>query len=105
MAHKDEGDDTICAVIPFGEWTDGRLVLHELGMVLDLTMGDVVFFPSCYVTHFNMGFSGVRCSLVLFSDKHGKDWVHFRNGWHNHMVTDDLDDDITTVEDAYVTVA
>ena len=88
-AHKDEGDDTVCVSIPFGNWTQGQLVLHELGMVLDLTLGDVVIFPSCYITHFGLDFAGVRCSLILFSDKHGKDWVRFRNGWKDHMVVHD----------------
>jgi hypothetical protein len=88
-AHKDGGDDTLCVTIPFGKWTSGRLVLHEAGIVLDLSVGDVVIFPSCYITHFNLDFDGVRCSIVMFSDKHGKEWLRFRNGWNGHMVVKD----------------
>lgn len=88
-AHKDPGDDTLCVTIPFGEWTDGDLILYESGVVLDLVVGDIIAFPSCSLTHFNMDFDGIRGSVIFFSDKHGKDWVRFRNGWNEHMVVPD----------------
>jgi hypothetical protein len=84
--HKDGKDKKFCCVVPFGTWTQGQLVLYEPGIVLDLTLGDVVIFPSCHITHFNLHIDGVRCSLTLFSDNHGQDWVRFRNGWQDHIV-------------------
>jgi hypothetical protein len=105
--HKDSWDDTLCVVVQFGQWMGGELVLHELGVVLDLAIGDVLFFPSGQVTHFNMPYAGTRCSLVLFSDKHGRDWVRFRNGWDGHMVvkpekSDDNSDDCDDYVDEHV---
>jgi hypothetical protein len=97
--HADEGDDQICVVIPLGEWEKGSLVLHELGVVLELSEGDVVVFPSCKITHFNLDFEGVRCSIVLFSDKHGKDWVRFRNGWSGHIAEKKSNYDTESDED------
>ena len=84
--HLDSGDDTICVVIPFGDWTGGAIVLYEAGLVLDLSAGDVLIFPSYKITHFNLHFAGVRCSLVMHSDKHGSSWVEHRNGWQGHIV-------------------
>jgi hypothetical protein len=86
QGHKDAKDKKFCCVIPFGKWVHGQLVLHEPGIVLDLTPGDVVIFPSRHITHFNLHVDGVRCSLTLFSDNHAQDWVRFRNGWQDHMV-------------------
>jgi hypothetical protein len=52
-------------------------------------MGDVVIFPSGHITHFNLDYEGTRCSLVMFMDKQGDEWVKNRNGWAHHMVMDD----------------
>ena len=90
--HKDAWDDTFCVVIPFGLWTKGQLVLYEAGIVLELVVGDVAIFPSYQITHFNLAYEGIRCSLVFFSDRHGRDWVRFRNGWDGHMVVKTLSD-------------
>jgi hypothetical protein len=84
--HKDSLDLEPCVVIPFGKWEQGDLVLFEPGIVLELQLGDVLFFPSCFFTHFNLPYAGTRCSLVMFTDKHGLDWVRYRNGWEKHMV-------------------
>jgi hypothetical protein len=88
-AHKDAKDKRFCCVVPFGQWTKGQLVLYEPGIVLDLVPGDVVIFPSCHITHFNLEIDGIRCSLVLFADRHGEDWVKYRNGWKDHIVVKD----------------
>jgi hypothetical protein len=44
--HLDPKDDTLCFILPFGNWTGGGLVLHELGIVVELTEGTGVLFPS-----------------------------------------------------------
>ena len=85
--HLDSGDDTICVVIPFGDFEGGELVLSDAGLMINLQEGDVFIFPSFRLTHFNMHFTGVRGSLVMHSDKDGKRWVKDRNGWQFHMAT------------------
>ncbi|KAJ7021638.1 hypothetical protein C8F04DRAFT_1313727 [Mycena alexandri] len=79
--HRDPGDELLCVVIPFGTWEGGELCLYEVGLMFDLKMGDVLLFPSCDITHFNMNFTGKRGSLVLHSDREGKAWVRDRRGW------------------------
>ncbi|KAJ7883087.1 hypothetical protein B0H13DRAFT_2344360 [Mycena leptocephala] len=80
-AHRDRFDKIFCVVIPFGKWTGGELCLYEPGFVFRLKPWDILIFPSCDITHFNLDFQGVRLSLVLHSDKYGDRWVRNRNGW------------------------
>lgn len=79
--HRDAMDKKICVVAPFGLWKGGELCLFEVGLVLKLKPGDVVIFPSCDITHFNLAFQGLRASLVLHSDRQGDEWGTDRNGW------------------------
>lgn len=85
--HTDNGDTTICAVIPFGDYEGGELVLHEAGLVLDIKRGDVLIFPSHLINHFNLHFKGFRGSIVMHSDKEVARWNFDRNGWNKHIVT------------------
>jgi hypothetical protein len=78
-------DKRICVVMPFGDWEGGELCLYELGLVIKLKPGDIVIFPSCDITHFNLHFTGLRGSLVLHSDKQGDSWVQDFNGWSAHI--------------------
>jgi hypothetical protein len=97
-AHRDRFDKIFCVVIPFGKWTGGELCLYEPGFVSSFPVAacshfrfqgfvfrlkpwDILIFPSCDITHFNLDFQGVRLSLVLHSDKYGDRWVRNRNGW------------------------
>ncbi|KAJ6487210.1 hypothetical protein C8R47DRAFT_518002 [Mycena vitilis] len=87
--HRDHGDKTLCVVIPFGRFVGGQLCLYELGFKFDLRMGDVLIFPSCDITHFNMHFTGKRGTLVLHSDRQGDEWARDCRGWGgyiSHMV-------------------
>jgi hypothetical protein len=85
-AHRDQSDQRICLVIPFGEWEGGEICLHELGLVIKLHPGDILVFPSCEITHFNLHFTGKRGSLVLHSDRQGARWVKDYNGWQRHIM-------------------
>lgn len=85
-AHTDTNDDTICVVIPFGDYTGGELVLHEAGIVLELVEGDILIFPSYRLTHYNLHFKGVRGSVVMHSDSKVKSWIKDRNGWDKHIL-------------------
>ncbi|KAJ6511160.1 hypothetical protein C8R45DRAFT_1162689 [Mycena sanguinolenta] len=86
-AHRDHGDKKICIVVPFGSFTGGELCLYETGFCFDLKLGDVLIFPSCDITHFNLHFTGVRGTLVLHSDRQGDVWAKTYNGWSRHFVT------------------
>ncbi|KII92930.1 hypothetical protein PLICRDRAFT_82571, partial [Plicaturopsis crispa FD-325 SS-3] len=55
-AHLDPWDDHICVVIPLCTFEGGELGLHEPGLVLEGSAGDVIVFPSCHITHFNLHF-------------------------------------------------
>ncbi|KAJ7267352.1 hypothetical protein C8J57DRAFT_1067884 [Mycena rebaudengoi] len=79
--HRDAGDKLFCVVIPFGSWRGGELCLYEPGFVFRLRPWDIIIFPSCDITHFNLDFEGTRLSLVLHSDKHGDHWIVDGNGW------------------------
>jgi hypothetical protein len=85
-AHRDWIDKHLCVVIPFGDWEGGEIVLYELGLVIKLKPGDILIFPSCHITHFNLHFSGLRGSIVLHSDTQGDRWVKDFNGWGKHIV-------------------
>jgi hypothetical protein len=85
IAHLDGMDKTICIVIPFGDFTDGRIVLWELGAVVEMYEGIILGFPSFAVTHFNLHFKGFRGSIVLHMDKDVDNWIKDRNGWESHM--------------------
>ena len=61
-------------VLPFGDWEGGQLVLHELGIALDLNHCDAVVFRSSLVTHFNLPFSGCRNAFVLHCDSQLLNW-------------------------------
>jgi hypothetical protein len=84
-AHRDHGDKKLCVVIPFGQFQGGQLCLYEIGLKFDLRLGDVLIFPSCDLTHFNMHFSGKRGTLVLHSDRQGDEWVSDRRGWSEYI--------------------
>ncbi|KAJ6465247.1 hypothetical protein DFH09DRAFT_957296 [Mycena vulgaris] len=80
-AHRDIFDKLFCIVIPFGRWKGGELCLYELGFVFRLHPWDMLVFPSCDITHFNLDFEGTRLSIVLHSDKSGDKWVQTGSGW------------------------
>lgn len=63
--------------------------MFEPGFVFRLHAWDMVFFPSCDITHFNLDFEGIRLSLVLHSDKYGDQWVRSGNGWLPNGPEDD----------------
>lgn len=83
--HRDVMDDRLCVVIPLGDFEGGELVIYEASLVFDARPGEAIIFRSTELTHFNLHYRGVRASLVLHSDKHGKDWVENRNEWNDHL--------------------
>jgi hypothetical protein len=83
--HRDSGDLCLCVVIPLGEWEGAELCLYEPRLVLDLSAGDMVAFPSHLITHFNLHMKGTRFSIILQTDKDMERWTATRNEWLNHM--------------------
>ncbi|KAJ7506796.1 hypothetical protein B0H11DRAFT_1706915 [Mycena galericulata] len=79
--HRDPLDKDYCLIIIISECEGGELCLYELGLVAGLKTGDVFIFPSCYVTHFNLHFNGLRATLVLHTDRHGDQWAKNGGGW------------------------
>ena len=83
--HRDRGDLRICMVSPLGHWTGGELVLHEARLVLALRPGDLLFFPSNRLTHFNMHCQGQRVSVVAHTDRACDAWLDHGFGWGAHL--------------------
>lgn len=82
--HRDPNDKEICLVIAITDDRNcegGELCLMEPGLVLAIRNGDVVIFPSCKISHFNLHFKGRRASLVFQSDTRFDDWLKDANGW------------------------
>lgn len=62
----------LCAIYVLGDfdWTSGgHLVLHDLGLLLELSPGDLAFFPSASITHYNLPIKpeATRESLVFYT--------------------------------------
>ncbi|RDX47707.1 hypothetical protein OH76DRAFT_1353787 [Lentinus brumalis] len=87
--HRDGKDLHACLVMPIGEFTGGDLVLVEPGLVLPLRCGDLVFFLSPEISHFNLHFKGMRASLVCHTDREGVVWSQTGNGWNGSSAFDD----------------
>ena len=62
----------VCAIYVLGDFdwtTGGHLVLHDLGLFLELAPGDLAFFPSASITHYNLPLQpdDTRESLVFYT--------------------------------------
>jgi len=66
--HVDAHDyvNGICALIPFGEYEQGELVIPDLCLTFNLRPGDIFFFASRRLIHGNLQSRGVRYSIVYF---------------------------------------
>lgn len=84
--HRDPNDKDICLVIVItSDCEGGELCLLEPGLVLALRNGDIIVFPSCKISHFNLHYKGRRASLVLQSDKWLSGWLKDGNGWDGNI--------------------
>ncbi|KAG9044754.1 hypothetical protein FS837_007578 [Tulasnella sp. UAMH 9824] len=69
---KNRANGGVCAVKTLGKYDwqrGGHIVLHELGLVVEMKPGDVLFFPSAVITHSTIPIfdSETRYSLVWYS--------------------------------------
>lgn len=77
LRHKDHMDtkDGVCVVYCWGDFKGGELVFDELKMVVPLLPGQLIFFRSAILTHWNQRVtSGKRNSFVLFTGSRVMDW-------------------------------
>jgi hypothetical protein len=85
--HHDVKDKRLCIVLPMTDFLGSQFCLYETGFSFDLQMGDVLIFPSCDLTHFNLHISGMHATLVLHSDCNSDDWAGDScSGWAAHVV-------------------
>lgn len=69
---KNRANGGLCAVKTLGKYDwrrGGHIVLHELGLVVEMKPGDVLFFPSAVITHSTIPIldGETRYSLVWYS--------------------------------------
>lgn len=50
-------------------------MFEELGLVFELSPGDVIIFRSDILTHYNLHYLVTQGSLVVHSDCHLKNWT------------------------------
>ncbi|KAE9395718.1 hypothetical protein BT96DRAFT_997413 [Gymnopus androsaceus JB14] len=81
IIHKDGGDLVACIVLDIGDHEGGELCLFEPRLVLELKSGDWTIFLSRDISHFNLHYNGIRCSVVIHSDKTGISYQKDCNGW------------------------
>lgn len=84
-AHRDSSDLSWCTAFTIQKCIGGQLCLHESGLVFDSNHGDFILFRSERETHFNLPFQGLRASIVLHTDKRGRDWEDNYNRWASHV--------------------
>ena len=84
-SHRDQNDFIACLVLPIGDFEGGELCLYEPGVVLPLQNGDIVFFLSFDITHFNLPYTGRRASMVLHTDKGGQRWKENMGHWQDNV--------------------
>ena len=72
--------DDLCGMMLLTHTDGGSLCLYEAGLVFDLNPGDIIFFASASLTHFNLDYRGWRVSVILHTDKAYKSWEKDCNG-------------------------
>jgi hypothetical protein len=56
-------------VVPAGNYSGGALILYDLRMIVELTPGDMFFFPDSLIHHSNEDIIGDRSSIVAFTQE------------------------------------
>ncbi|KAG8963095.1 hypothetical protein FRC00_007770 [Tulasnella sp. 408] len=69
---KNKANGGVCTIKTLGPYNSkrgGHIVLHELGLIIEMRPGDVIFFPSAVITHetIPIGPDEKRYSLVWYS--------------------------------------
>ncbi|QRV90747.1 DEAD-box ATP-dependent RNA helicase 42 [Ceratobasidium sp. AG-Ba] len=80
-AHRDSSDelDSICLILPLGDYEGGDLCLYEPRLRIELPPGAFCAIRSKRNLHFNLHFKGQRFSYVFTSDAGLRRWEERRN--------------------------
>lgn len=62
-------DNSLCVIVPLGEFEGGELVFPKINLVVELKRGNIIYFQSKKLLHGNISASGIRYSLVFFNHK------------------------------------
>ena len=65
--HIDKNDLGYNVVVPWGDWQGGRLVLHSVGVVVDIRPGDGFIFASSLLVHGVEELEGERSVVDIFT--------------------------------------
>ena len=76
---------------PFGQFTDGGLILWELDAIIELQRGDLFFFTDHLLNHSNEKAQGVRHSVVAFMENKVWTWMQERYEFTDYRVGYDTD--------------
>jgi hypothetical protein len=70
--HKDNVDclNAFCAIVVFGEFEGGDLVLSEIGITIEIKGGYIVLLRSALLEHFNLLIIGNRFAIVYYLRKY-----------------------------------
>lgn len=77
-------------VVSCGDYTDGDMILYELGYILEIVPGDLVMFPDSLIRHNNRPAEGHRKSVVTFTQENVFDFWHreYRMVLKKHIASD-----------------
>ena len=79
--HTDDMDLISCIVSPWGDFIGGELVFPGLKLIISLTPFTFCDFPSHFLEHMNLEYSGKRGSLVFHTDRTSKNYHANYNDW------------------------
>lgn len=84
--HLDVSDGGSCVILPCGENIEGaELVLEQTGQIIRMRVLDAITIRSSELVHYNLDLKGIRMSIVIQTDGHGKQWVECHNHWGGHL--------------------
>jgi len=69
---------SMSCLTPFGNYSGTSVILWELGIIIDLEPGDLLFFPDSLIHHSNEPVSDVRHSIVAFTQQNMFDFAKRR---------------------------
>jgi len=76
--HRDvkESQYGYSCIVSCGNYTGGHLVLYDLGYTIEMIPGDLLLFPDSLIHHSNEPATGVRKSVVCFTQENVYDYWH-----------------------------
>jgi hypothetical protein len=84
----DEGPYGVSCLYPFGDITDGDVILWEMGLRIELRPGDLLFFSDGILHHSNKPVTGKRHSLIAFTPLNVFHYWHRKYKYEDPRLTD-----------------